>query len=220
MKTLLIILFYIFSICLANTETILIKIPNYYNIPILKSIPKNHETIQIEEYNSTLSIIQNFPINTIDKSINRNKNVISLNYNTKIPIQKTLLVKINNYNNSIFQNNDLLNIKLCWPATLPYDFKLNEEYLVTTNLYKSEEKENPNELDLYLRIDYEFFGKTYDPIKYLSENDQLKFQLFISKLPNRYLPIPLELYDFVLFVVDMVILIITQFNLIRYMFGL
>ncbi|KAI5953266.1 hypothetical protein KGF54_002637 [Candida jiufengensis] len=191
-----------------------LRIPNYYNIPTSKLVQRNQQ-YKLQEYNSTLSFILNYPITTIDNELSNDVSIISLNYNTKKPIKKSLLIKLNNYNNSIFTNNDLLNIKLCWPATFPYDFTLNEEYIKTTDYLQDEEPE----LDLYLRIDYEFFGKTYDE-KYLSDNDSLQFQLFISKLPNRYLPIPLELYDFLIFFVDLLILIVTQFDLLRQIFGI
>lgn len=221
----LLVLLFCSSFAFANTETYLLKIPTYYDIPFSKqpdSLPKGslHDVLQL---NDTHSVILDFPIGSIKDQLDRrqddvsSKNEITLTYNTKEPILKTLLVRINNYNDTTFTNDDLINVKLCWPATSAYDFRISHSY-IRTNDEMALSREVPQELprlDLYLKIEYEFFGITYDKEKYLSKDGEVGFMLYINKLPLNWLPIPLELYDFILYLVDILILVLTQFELIR-----
>ncbi|EGW31522.1 uncharacterized protein SPAPADRAFT_140582 [Spathaspora passalidarum NRRL Y-27907] len=192
-------------LCLANTETYLIRTPYYFDIVSHPRAIENRFNFhrEIVEINQTHSLIEDYPIQTIDTfNVVDISNVLNLDYNSKVKPKKTLLVRINNYGDSLFQPDDLLNIKLCWPATTPYDFWISHTYLHSNELLSTE---NDN-FDLYLKIDYQFIGETYDPEKYLHDNDNLQFQLYINKLPNNWLPIPLELYTYLLYLIDLVIL--------------
>ncbi|KAL6452957.1 hypothetical protein SBY92_000302 [Candida maltosa Xu316] len=111
----------------------------------------------------------------------------------------------------MFTNNDLLNIKLCWPATFPYDFSIDHAYFHSNEI--SEELED--NFELYLVINYKFIAFTFDEAKFLNEKDNLEFQLYINKLPNRFIPIPLELYDFIVYLVDITIFI--GWNILPYL---
>ncbi|KAI3403983.2 hypothetical protein KGF56_003250 [Candida oxycetoniae] len=234
-------LFYL-SICLANTETYLLSIPHYYNIPkptnrITSGYPRD-----IQHLNTTHSVLLQYHIGSIRDQIpfahnkytisNTNANTIVIPYDTTLPVQKTLLVKINNYSDSIIESNDLLFIKLCWPATSAYDFRLSHEYIKTNELLGIDRESKSlgidreskslgdndiesKDLDLYLRIDYQFFGVTYNRDKFLHSEDELKFQLYINKLPLNWLPIPLELYDLIIYLVDIFIILVTQLGYIR-----
>ncbi|KAG5421405.1 hypothetical protein I9W82_000495 [Candida metapsilosis] len=145
----------------------------------------------------------------------QSSNVIVLPYDSTTQPSKTILVRLNNYNNTLFDGGDLLNVKLCWPATLPFDFRISHEYIKTKELI--EESLDPAQLDLYLRIDYQFFGVTYDE-KFLKSQGEVKFQLFVNKLPFKLIPIPLELYDFVVYLADLLILLLTQIKFLKRIF--
>lgn len=216
------VLLYMIPICLANTETHLLEIPQYYDIPphpepihVIDRLQRNWHRI-----NSSLSVLLDYPIASISDELLTSKthsNVVTLPYDSIARPQRTILVRLNNYNDTLLQNKDLLNIKLCWPATLPFDFKLSHEYIKTKEIIDDANALNKNHFDLYLRIDYQFFGVTYNEAKFLRHNDEVKFQLFVSKLPFKMIPIPLELYDFVIYLVDLLILVITQIKFLAWL---
>ncbi|RCK57989.1 hypothetical protein Cantr_06537 [Candida viswanathii] len=202
---------WLISLCLANTETYLIRIPQYYDIaPHAEPISDTQKfTRHIEHLNDTHRLILDYPIQTIDKI--DISNVVKLQYNTVAQPQSTLVIRINNYEDSLFTNDDLLNVKLCWPATSPYDFHLSHQYLHTHEL--SEELED--NFELYLVVDYRFYAYTFDEAQFLHEQgEELEMLLYINKLPNKYVPIPLELYDFILYLVDATIFL--SWNVLPY----
>lgn len=205
------IICWLISLCFANTETYMFKIPQYYDIiphPAPMST-KDKFTRHVHYLNDTYKLILDYPIQTIDNL--DISNVIKLQYDTVSQLPSTLLVRINNYNNSILANEDLLNIKLCWPATSPYDFQIAHSYFHSNEL--NEELED--NFELYLIIDYQFYAFTYDEVKYLDKDDVLEFQLYINKLPNQFIPIPLELYDLIIYLVDITIFV--SWNVVPYL---
>lgn len=209
------VLLYIIPICLANTETYLLKIPQYYDIPSHSEPIRQIDQIERtwRHINSSLSVLLDYPIVSINDELVSNlnqSNVVSLPYDSVVQLSKTILVRLNNYNDTSLNNEDLLNIKLCWPTTLPFTFRISHEYIKTKELLSDEGLSNSNQLDLYLRIDYQFFGVTYNDEKFLKSQDEVKFQLFVNKLPFKLVPIPLELYSFVVYLVDLLILVLSQ----------
>lgn len=187
------------------------KIPQYYDI-IPHPTPistKDKFTRHVHHLNDTHKLILEYPIQTIDNL--DISNVIKLQYDTVSQLLSRLLVRINNYNNSILANEDLLNIKLCWPATSPYDFQIAHGYFHSNEI--NEELED--NFELYLIIDYQFHAFTYDEVKYLDKDDALEFQLYINKLPNQFIPIPLELYDLIIYLVDITIFL--SWNVVPYL---
>lgn len=207
--------------CLANTETYLLRIPQHYDIPLHpEPIHQSHQLQRAWQHiNSTHDVLLDYPIASINDELNpyaaQLSNVIVLPYDSTTQPSKTILVRLNNYNNTLFDGGDLLNVKLCWPATLPFDFRISHEYIKTKELI--EESLDPAQLDLYLRIDYQFFGVTYDE-KFLKSQGEVKFQLFVNKLPFKLIPIPLELYDFVVYLADLLILLLTQIKFLKRIF--
>lgn len=180
-------------LCLANTETHLIKVPHYFDIPMHSESYTNRV---LQHLNSTHSVFYDYPIQSIDQL--KLDNQIVLQDNTRVSTIKTLLVRINNYADSFYESDDLLSIKLCWPATEAYDFTLSHGFLNDDDL-------NTN-LNIYLRIDYQFTGKPYD-ISLLGP-EYLTFQLYITKLPVSWLPIPAELYQFIIYFVDLTVIVV------------
>ncbi|KAI5966042.1 hypothetical protein CANMA_003288 [Candida margitis] len=214
----LVLLYLIIPACLANTETYLLKIPQYYDIPSHPQPMNESDQIQRNWHriNSSLSVLLDYPIATIYDELEigmKRSNVVSSPYDSVTQLPQTILVRLNNYNDSVMDNKDLLNVKLCWPATSPFDFRISHEYIKTGELISDASLIDHNQLDIYLRIDYQFFGITFDE-KFLNSQDNVKFQLYVNKLPFKLIPIPLELYDFVIYLVDLVILVITQFPLL------
>ncbi|KAK6867835.1 hypothetical protein K6H11_004748 [Candida tropicalis] len=182
------------------------KLPENNVLQILELKPDSELDDKEKAYKE---LILDYPIQTIDNI--DISNIVKLNYDTVSQLPSTLLVRINNYGNALISNEDLLNIKLCWPATTPYDFQISHGYFHSNEI--SEELED--NLELYLIINYQFHAYTYDETKYLNSNDELEFQLYINKLPNKYLPIPLELYDFIVYLVDITIFL--SWNVVPYL---
>ncbi|CAX42816.1 conserved hypothetical protein [Candida dubliniensis CD36] len=198
------VLLLLVSICMANTETYLVRVPEYYNI-VSHSSPIPRETRfsrQLHRLNTTHTVLLDYPIGTIDDQ--DMSNTITLTYNTVSQPRSTLLVRVNNYGDNTFTNGDMLNIKLCWPATKPYDFDIGHVYMHSNELVESVE----DSFDLYVAIRYKFHAFSYDNERFLQQETALSFQLYVNKLPSRILPIPLELYDTIVYLVDITIFIV------------
>jgi hypothetical protein len=172
----------------------MVRIPYYYEIP-----PSFNNSIDYNprRLNSTHSILNNYPLDSIEKTYD--SHVIDVVYNSIDKPTETLLVRINNYNNTSFAANDMVNIKVCWPATTPIGFDL-------THLFSSEFDEDKAYLGLYVAITYKMDAASYDERNF-SLKEHIKFQLYLTKLPNKWLPIPLELYDIITYLVDISIVI-------------
>lgn len=174
----------------ANTETHLISIPKYYNIPDYQ--PPNVELAGINVVNDSHYIVYDYPIQ--DKNTFTNSEDTIIMDPIKDGDSKNLLVKINNYNQSLSPQ-DLLFIKLCWPAMYPVDFDLSHDFYHSNSFNK-----DLNSFDIYLQI------KVTGNFKSLNVNEtQVKFKLVIERLPN-WLPIPLEVYDTIVYLVDIAII--------------
>lgn len=135
--------------------------PQYYDIPSHSEPIRQIDQIERtwRHINSSLSVLLDYPIVSINDELVSNlnqSNVVSLPYDSVVQLSKTILVRLNNYNDTSLNNEDLLNIKLCWPATLPFTFRISHEYIKTKELLSDEGLSNSNQLDLYLRIDYQF----------------------------------------------------------------
>ncbi|ODV66797.1 hypothetical protein HYPBUDRAFT_109017 [Hyphopichia burtonii NRRL Y-1933] len=197
------IIFFLMALVVANTETSLFRIPYYYDIPY-SHLPVAYTPGFIKRLNSSTSLINSYPIG--DKltfsTLSNEQQTISLHYDMVNKPQERLLVKLNNYNNTLFDSNDLINVKLCWPATLPFDFSISHEFIQRYELTGYNELVE-NTLDIYIVIDYKANFVTCTS----NLPDTLRFNLFVNKLPNKLVPIPLELYDYVVYLVDLLILI-------------
>jgi hypothetical protein len=199
-------------LCFANTETYMLKVPRYFNISPHPEPISLHDTLNrnILELNDTHSLLINYPIESKDtQRVQTVNNLLEIhNYNSVLAPTRTLLVKLNNYDDSTYTSEDLLNIKLCWPATLPYDFTLSHYFCKLSEIIAGIPQEIDS-FDVYLRIDYQFTAHTFDP-SHLHEKDSLQFQLYITKLPISWLPIPLELYEYLMYFVDLGIIVWTM----------
>lgn len=184
-------------IILANTETYLLKVPYYFDIPS-HHVAENSGKSEFKKLNSTHLLLLNHPIgNKFDPKSNT---ILTIDYNTFENEEKVILVKLDNYNNNTFTNEDLLYFKLCWPATYPFSFELQHEYLNLESILPI----NVSTLDLYLVIKLKYDAYTFDE-DYLDKSSQVKFQLEITKLPHSFLPIPIELYDTIMYLGDILI---------------
>lgn len=158
----------------------------------------------ITNINDSTTVIDNYPI--IDKlsylTDFNDQNVVKLSYNTRTKPKQRIVVKLNNYNDTQFQSNDMIYVKLCWPAILPYDFRILHQFLKRSSLFPDIIDDS---LDIYVIIDYQANFVTYDVEKFTDVNDEVYFNLFVTKLPISWLPIPLELYDYIVYLVDLLL---------------
>jgi len=173
----------------------MVRVPYYYEIP-----PSFNNSIDYAptRLNSTYSVLNNYPLDSIEKTYE--PHVVDVVYNSVDKPTETLLVRINNYNNTSFTPTDIISIKVCWPATTPVGFDL-------THLFTNEFDDDKTYLGLYVAVSYKMDAASYDD-KYFSTNEHIKFQLYLTKLPNKWLPIPLELYDTITYLVDISIVIV------------
>ena len=100
------------SICMANTETCLVRVPEYYNIvphpsPISRDARFSRE---LHRLNTTHTVLLDYPIGSIDDQ--DMSNIITVTYDTVAQPRSTLLVRVNNYGDNTFTNGDMLNNKL------------------------------------------------------------------------------------------------------------
>lgn len=187
------------SLVLANTETYLLKIPNYYDIPTpQRQYLLNH----ISKINATTTLIDEYPILDV-YNYNLENTELELPYDYVSKTEQKLFVKLNNYQNKTFDSNDLINVKLCWPATYPFDFSLSHEFIRAGEFENTPES---NTLDIYVVITYQ---ADFYAVKEVTDQT-IKFHLVVSKLPNS-IPIPIELYDFIVYAVDLCILMWSLF---------
>lgn len=176
----------------ANTETILLPIPHYYNIPAHPSSYVHHleSPVHAPKINETHSLLKDYPIGNKLKQVSVSKSAVSVDYNDKLALPHTLLVKLNNYSDQTFKSDDKLYVKLCWPATEPFDVDLSYQFI---------QEEEGEELDLYLIINYESDAHTYLKDDRL---DSFSFNLHISNSPW-------DLIDLIVYLVDLLIIIVT-----------
>ena len=111
---------------------------------------------ELHRLNTTHTVLLDYPIGSIDDQ--DMSNIITVTYDTVAQPRSTLLVRVNNYGDNTFTNGDMLNIKLCWPATMPYDFSIDHVYMHSNELVESVE----DEFDLYVAVTYEFHAFSYD----------------------------------------------------------
>lgn len=198
---------------LANTEVHLIKVPNYYNVPV--SVDNRLESSVMRLNDSSLLLLHH-PIVSIESSSSADSKVV-IPYDFLLKPRQRLYVKINNYENSTYNANDLLHVKFCWPATTPISFNIDHEFLKNKEVYPKTPPlpiSLPNQLEIYLVIDMEadFYAVSQITDKNFSA------VLSIAKLPNSTIPIPLELYDFILYSMDLMILAIVALPHLLHMF--
>lgn len=183
---------------LANTETIVFSVPNLYEVP---SCLRQYLRSSIREVNASTLLLTDYPIQSI-RDYSLKESLVSIPYDFVEKPQKTLFVKLNNHENKAFDSNDLINVKLCWPATFPIDFALDHVYI------KASEFDNVeiDTYDIYIKIDLQ--GDFYAVREV--EDATVDFKLVISRLP-RLLPIPIELLEFIMYLTDILILLATLF---------
>lgn len=192
-------------LAIANTETYLLQIPHYFDIPVHpEPIDAHHlQSRDVRTINDTHSVILDFPIqsNHINESI---YNRVSLPYDAIHKVPKKLLVKLTNYEDEIFTSDDLIYVKLCWPATSPIDFRLSHAFHRMSDVVYDYTIDT---FDVYLEVELSSDFHTYNSQIAKSFNT-VDFQLYITKLPLKWLPVPIELYDYIVYVVDIVILLV------------
>lgn len=191
----ILILFICLGLVSANTETHILNIPNYFDIP---QHPTPFNSYEIKSINHTHWTAFDFPI--VDKysySIPQN-DTVNIPGHLYDGETGSILVRLNNYKDSTYNSNDLLFIKLCWPATIPIDFEINHQFI-----HSNELDESLSTFDMYLVIKFTPNFKTYHE-QY--KTIDAKFKLVIEKLPIR-IPIPLEVYDIIVYLVDITTLL-------------
>ncbi|KAM9927780.1 hypothetical protein OXX59_002290 [Metschnikowia pulcherrima] len=194
--------FLILSLCAlawANTEAYGFQIPNYYDIPLHRS--DSSSSNEVKFLNETSLILTNHSILTLD-SYSIENSVLTIPYDYLSKPKQRLYVRLNNYNNSMFDSNDLISVKLCWPATTPVNFNITHKYIQEHEFVGLES--NTDNLDVYIVIDYQADFYAPKPVTY----SDFEIVLAVSRLPNR-LPIPIELYGFIVYSVDLLILVAT-----------
>lgn len=194
MNWLILTILALISGCLANTETHLIKIPYHYEIP--PSFDTNISTLPVQ-LNETTKIINQFPIDSVGNEYANH--IIEFEYNSIEKPLQTILVKVNNYHNTTFTADDLIFVKVCWPATNPYDIDIS-------HIFTQELNNDSSFLDLYLIIQYQMYAQSFSD-EFFTSNEPFSLQLYMTKLPNR-LPIPVELYEIIMYLVNLTILIV------------
>lgn len=186
----------LFSVVRANTETYLLKVPNYYNVPA--QIPPYQQN-RLEQINSSTWVMLDYPIlNATNYDLTNTTIQLPYDYEQK-PLSH-LLVKLNNYANLTFDSNDLINIKLCWPAIYPFDFQLDHRFIRASEFGETEPHKNT--LDIYIGIHLQ--ADFYAVVPELPT--AVEMNLVVSKLPS-VIPIPIELYGVIAYLVDICILL-------------
>lgn len=192
------------TLAMANTETHIIRVPKYFDIPTHES---GIQSVDIQTINQTHYYMADYPI--LDKTTYLQPiKTIEINDSFHDKQHNTILVKLNNYFDNTYDSNDLLFVKLCWPAIYPVSFALDHKFIYTNELGSQE-----NTFDMFLQIDMDWDFKTFDSQYNTISN--LKFKLVIEKLANQWIPIPLEVYDIIVYLVDTVILLHQLFQYIK-----
>lgn len=205
-----------------NTESFLLSVPYYFDINSHPQLLSEDDALNrhIATLNASHSLLENYPIELIETRHNglNVSNIIAIrDYDSFSKPKKQLLVKLNNYGDTSFASRDLLYVKLCWPATFAFDFRVSHRFIAARDFLELGQAGDEDVLDMYVVVEYEFIGETSDASRYLSENDEVVFQLYVTKLPARWLPIPIELYGFVVYFVDVTILLVSL--VVPWMYG-
>ncbi|KAF5210290.1 hypothetical protein EJF18_40324 [Clavispora lusitaniae] len=189
---------------LANTETFSFTVPNYYNVPVRTS---PYVDSQLEQYNSSTWVMFEFPIVNAT-NYDTSDSIIKLPYDFHSKRSQRLLVKLNNYANSTFDSNDVINVKLCWPATYPFNFDLSHTFLRAKEFGETDAAKDTLDIYIDISIEADFFAVVSDLPTFV------EFSLVVSKLPNS-LPIPIEVYSIIAYLVDVCILMVPLFPYIQ-----
>jgi len=198
----LLILYLVLAVS-ANTETFLFLVPNYYDIP-LHPQPYTHQ--RLTTVNTSTLVMVDYPILDV-YNYDLAKTSVSIPYQFTEKPQNQLLVKLNNYGDATFDANDVINVKLCWPATIPVNFDLSHRFIRAHDLGLAPERLGGDTLDIYVVLEYQAdFYSVRDDLA-----SSMEFNLVIAKLPNS-LPVPIELYDFIVYLVDMCILFAAMYE--------
>lgn len=200
MVVILVVLFCL-ALVQANTETHIIRVPRYFNIP---SYPEPFKLVELTPLNTSYSVIFDYPITTKENyyATDTSSTVPTIDLNRSLSDQEEghLLIRLNNYMNNTYNSDDLLFVKLCWPAIYPMDFALDHRFIHSHQLSPQLQS-----FDIYLRITYRANYKTFITDYTLPDT---RFKVVVEKLPNKWVPIPLEVYDIIVYLVDMLILLV------------
>ncbi|OBA21577.1 hypothetical protein METBIDRAFT_188240 [Metschnikowia bicuspidata var. bicuspidata NRRL YB-4993] len=183
----------------ANTEAYGFQIPNYYDVP--GHAPGGPASTAIVPLNHTARLLTDHPILSVS-NYSTAELVLTVPYDFSGLPKQTLFVRLNNYHNCSFEPNDLIHVKLCWPATTPVNFNLSHRFIQEREF--GAEASPRDTLHIYLVIDYQADFYPVEPMHHTS----FDMLLAVSKLPNT-VPIPIELYGVIVYVVDLMILTAT-----------
>lgn len=209
------VLFMLPCMVLANTETYLLQIPHYFDIASHPNAINAHDLHHrsVHTLNTTHSILLDFPIlNTPSSS--EFTSTVSIAYNPLRDPTNKVLVRLNNYHNDTFTSDDLLYIKLCWPATTPVDFRIDHSFYKLSDF---DLEYLDNTFDIYLEVEVSSDIQTYSA-QFDDFMKEIQFQLYITKLPCKWIPIPLELYGYIVYLVDVSILLVNI--IVPWLFGI
>jgi hypothetical protein len=181
---------------LANTESILLPIPHYYDVPAHPMPFAAGSSMHASPINETHSVLSDFPIGNkfTHDLLSAHASTVQAPYRGS-PQENKLLVKMNNYANKTFAPDDTLYVKLCWPATTPFAVDLEHRFI---------ENQQNSQLDLFLVISYRFNAFTF--WKDL-EIHSFAFNLHVTKLGA--ISLPYELVDLAMYLSDVAIIVAT-----------
>lgn len=224
MRLLLVLLIALSTGCHGNTETILVRVPKHFSVPPHPA-PLSHArsaSRQLQAINATHACILEWPIGSITlQPPPRDYRVVAPYDPAPGNPRQTLLVRLNNFNSSTFAPGDLLLVKLCWPATEPFEFALDIQYLwlesVDRGLHARMQAttDRTDTFDMYISINYRLVGQAHYHARRPSPVASAVFNLHVSKLPLSWLPIPPELYPIIVYVADIAILLAAVFPYIN-----
>lgn len=177
----------------ANTETIVFQVPNYYDIPHHRALYAGKSHLWL---NSTTRVWTHYPILNA-YNYNLLETIVDVPYDYNTQKEHQVLVKLNNYGDGTFTSNDMINVKVCWPATEPINFDLDHRYIQASDLGLAPKGLQLDTLDIYIVVKYQADFYAVNPVP----NSHLEFYLVVSRLPS-IIPIPVELYDVIIYVVD------------------
>lgn len=182
----------LWALVVANTETYIYRIPYYYD-------PPPPTTRQGLTSNKTHTVIHHYPIDTVSHQADSHQLVLH---------PGTTLVQINNYDDML-KAEDTLNFKFCWPATNPYDVHLDY-------VYSLEFTDVPERVDLFAAITLTPEGQSARQLP----PQPLTANFYIAKLPLKWLPIPVELYSLIPYLVAVTVVSVAAMPYVtRWLFG-
>lgn len=159
------------SLAAANTEFLLFTVPWDYDVPAVSYAFPGVEMRKEADF----LLVSEFPI--VDASTYAKSTLAVPNGD--------FYVKLNDYKGSTYQPGDFLGVKLCWPATVPFGFSLEMQYINSSHFGGT------SAMDLYLFVHLKPDFYAVKPVNL----SVVEVDLVVANLGK--LPVPIELYGFI-----------------------